>query len=373
MGLGRKKGPPIASEELVNARKRGALLGLAVGDALGTTAEWKRAHAPDFPQLTGGPQVDMRGGGPFSLRVGQVTDDTQMACALASMLKEHGRYDVIETAKAYARWLPLAFDAGEQTRAALTLVTEGVHAELAGRRIWLEGSQRPAGNGSLMRTAPIGVMFSSAQAQRIEASVLDSAITHFDFRCQLACVVFNAAIAAAIVSPKEKAEPGDLLKAAEADLVVAASQLGKAHPNFVLKVQDAARELREDLRLAQVADPELYGPELNLHLQMGFVRTTFRLAFWHLCHAPSFEAALIDVVNRGGDTDTNAAVTGALLGAVHGAAAIPEYWGTTVLEARPAFAYETGPLWTEYHPKRLLEYLAKDDAPKQPAPSFIIR
>jgi ADP-ribosyl-[dinitrogen reductase] hydrolase len=67
----------------------------------------------------------------------------------------------------------------------------------------------------------------------------------------------------------------------------------------------------------------------------GFVRVSFRLAWWELFHAPSFEAALIDVVNRGGDTDTNAAIAGALLGAVHGSEAVPARWRAAVLSAFP--------------------------------------
>lgn len=370
MGL-KKKGPVVVSEETLEARKRGSLLGLAVGDAFGTTLEFKKAFAPDFPELTGGPHVEILGGGPFSLRRGQVTDDTQMACALAATLHEYGRYEQAEAAKAYLRWLPHAFDVGEQTKAALTLLQEGVHPELAAKRVWHEGGQKPAGNGSLMRTAPIAVKFFDNQAARIEASLLDSSLTHFDFRCQLACVAFNAAIATALTSVAPKAEPAQMLKAAEADLVAGATQLAKDHPHFALKVQDAAAGVREDLLLAQAPDPQLYGPELNLHLQMGFVRVTFRLAFWELFHAPSFEAALLDVVNRGGDSDTNGAVTGALLGAVYGDAAIPEYWSSPVLEARPAFAYETGPLWTDYHPTRLLEYLVKPGARKTPVPLII--
>lgn len=373
LALGKKRPEVMPPDKpALNARKRGALLGLAVGDALGTTMEWKKAYAPDFPELAAGPHVEIRGGGPFSLRVGQVTDDTQMACALAAMLKAHSRYDVLETAKAYARWMPLAFDVGAQTRAALTLISEGVHPELAGKRVWQEGSQRPAGNGSLMRCAPIAVMFSTNQAARIEASLLDSSITHFDFRCQLACVAFNAAIATAIESVGARAEPQALVKAAEADVSVAASQLGKTYPHFAIKVQDAAAGVHQDLALAQAKDPQLYGPELHLHLQMGFVRVSFRLAFWHLFHTQSFEAALIDVVNRGGDADTNGAITGALLGSVYGVQVIPEYWATRVLEARPEYAYETGPLWKDYHPARLLEDMVPDDTPKVP-PKLLIR
>ena len=73
-------------------------------------------------------------------------------------------------------------------------------------------------------------------------------------------------------------------------------------------------------------DPQLYGPEVHLQDQEGFVRVAFRLAFWELLHAPSFAAGVIDAANRGGDADTNAAIAGALLGAHHGRVAIPDAW-----------------------------------------------
>jgi len=95
----------------------------------------------------------------------------------------------------------------------------------------------------------------------------------------------------------------------------------------------------------------LYGPELHLHRPQHAVRVAFRLAFWELLHAPSAEAALLDVVHRGGDTEAHAAITGALVGAFHGEQALPEEWRKQVLEA---LATVKGPLWDIYHPRHLL-------------------
>ena len=85
------------------------------------------------------------------------------------------------------------------------------------------------------------------------------------------------------------------------------------------------------------------------------VRIAFRLAYWELCHAPSFEAGLLDVVNRGGAADANGALTGALLGARFGERALPEKWKAPVLEA---LSFSRGPLVERYHPMQLLQLVS---------------
>ena len=104
---------------------------------------------------------------------------------------------------------------------------------------------------------------------------------------------------------------------------------------------------------------DLREQEVHLIGTQGYVRVALRLAFWELYRAPSFEAALIDVVNRGGDADTNAAVTGALLGAYWGEEAIPERWRSAVLSALEG---QEGPFAERYHPRRLL-LLAESEPP----------
>jgi len=340
-----------ATPEQVLARGRGALLGLAVGDALGATHEGKRYTAPMFPALCGGVYVEIVGKGPFNLKPGQVTDETQLASVLAASLKEHKRYDLVETAKQYARWMPHAFDVDPETKAALELLVDGRTGEHSGRRYWMDTRPRPGNNNALARTAPIGVFFYKDQARRIEASMLDSAVTHFDPRSQLGCVMVNAVIAAALYSPNEKATQQDLLKQVEADLSIAAAQLGRSHPEVILQTTDAAEWLREDVRMSLEDDPQLYGPELHLHAGDRSLRAALRLALWELWHAPDFEQALIDVVNRGGDADTNAAITGALYGAWVGEAGIPPQWVEHVMEA---LRESPGHLANTYHPKNLV-------------------
>ena len=331
-------------------RAHGVLIGLAVGDALGTTHEFRRMEAPPFPRLADGPLRDIVGGGPFKLQAGQVTDDTQMAVCLSDSLLARGAFDAEDVAARYVAWREHCFDIGTQTRAALELIRDGYSAAGAGRRVWLEGGKRAAGNGSLMRTAPIGVFVADAAARRA-ASLAESAVTHFDPRCQLACAAFNAAIAAGI----RGADATTMAAAADAELTVAAAQLAAHIADERAAVDEAERVLHLDLQAARDDDPQLYTRELHLHEHQGFVRVAFRLAFWHLGHTSDPTRALVDVANRGGDSDTNAAIVGALLGACHGSTPLPLAWQRRVLDALQGDPPSA--LSTDYHPRRFLKAL----------------
>jgi ADP-ribosylglycohydrolase len=350
--LKKTKAPSQATPEQLRSRQLGALLGLCVGEALGARTEQKNLPSADFPQLNDGPYVEPMGGGRLELRPGQVSWGAEMAQVLSTTLRNLRRYDLFETAKAYTRWLPNALDAPDAVKAALALVAEGRSPEFTGRTVWLDGFQRIKDNAPLARTAPIGVFFHSQREARLTATFEDTAITHFDPLCQLACATFNGIVAAGVAAPGERLTPEALLKTAEAELSLAAATLGRREPDWVTQTKEAADVLREDLRMAQADDPELYGPELHLFFPWPTpLRVTYRLAFWELFHAPSMEAALIDVANRGGDADTNAAVTGALFGAIFGEEAVPRAWIERLMEAPGPMG---GVHWTTYHPQHLI-------------------
>ena len=156
----------------------GTLYGLAVGDALGTTLEFEPLEAPRFPHLTTGPHTSITGGGPFSVAPGQVTDDTQMACTLFRTILEEGEFCAEDVAPRYVRWRASAFDIGGQTSAALAKIAGGCEPAAAGLQVWEESGRNAAGNGSLMRTAPIAVFLAWHGDYRRSAFVDDSAITH---------------------------------------------------------------------------------------------------------------------------------------------------------------------------------------------------
>ena len=336
----------------VRDRAEGALVGLAVGDALGTTLEFTRPGHPPRGVRLDGPHRDITGGGPFGVVAGQVTDDTQMACCVAAALGPGG-LDVDELARSYVDWVKIAFDVGNLTRAAIAGLAAGDRD--AARRAWDLSGHDAAPNGSLMRTAPIGVRFATDPVARRAAAFDDSALTHFDPRCQLACAAFDAAIAAGVGGATD---PRELVSAATDELRAAAITLIDRLPDDLTGwVLEARAALDRDLDVALADDPELRdqgGERLDLHGHMGFVRVAFRLAFWELLHAVSYADGVIDVVNRGGDADTNGAIAGALLGAFHGIHAIPPSWSRRVLDAVPDGA---PPLRVEYHPRVLVAAL----------------
>jgi len=208
--------------------------------------------------------------------------------------------------------------------------------------VWLESGSHAAGNGSLMRAAPIGALLAASEHERRIASLDDSAITHFDPRCRLACAAFNAAIAAGVLGTSD---PEMLWQAALDELPIAAELLVGQYDD---ELDLAVTALQTDLHAAMQNDPELYGPELHLHDHQGFVRVAFRLAFWELLHRSVFRDAVLDAANRGGDADTNAAIVGALVGSRVGVDGIPAEWRRAVLECTPN---GSSVWWTTYHPK----------------------
>jgi ADP-ribosylglycohydrolase len=354
----------------------GPLLGLAVGDALGTTYEFSRMEQPGYPTLATGPATDIVGEGPFGLEAGQVTDDTQMAiCIARSLVERHAadparaefdRLDRLDLATRYVAWYQHAFDVGNQTASALRTIESGTDVATAGHEVWHASGRRAAGNGSLMRTAPIGVMLAYTATrferpeQLVEAALTDSMITHADPRCALACAAFDLAIAhgVALRSAGSSTAPtdiaGTMLEAARRALSIGAARLRELWSDDrddLAALASAEADLARDLDAARADDPKLYGPELDLQQTAGFVRVAFRIAFWHLGHTPSWRDAVVDVSSRGGDADTNAAIVGALLGARDGLHAIPAAWIERVLGVA-----QPGPMdWANaHHPRHLL-------------------
>jgi ADP-ribosylglycohydrolase len=369
------------------ARALGALMGMAVGDALGTTYEFDRIEQPPYPTLATGPATDVVGEGPFGLAAGQITDDTQMAiCIARSVLAHDGvgfdRIDRADLAQRYVDWMKHAFDVGNQTGSSLRRIASGDDITSAGRAVWQGSGRRAAGNGSLMRTTPIGVLMARVAYPNdrnrvtdsttpngrnrvtthsndlaphglellVEAALTDSLITHADPRCAIACAMFDAAIAAAITGR-------DAIVAARAALPIAANrlrELWRDDRDDLSAIDSGEADLVDDLAAALAAEPGVYG-DLHVHRTAGFVRVAFRLAFWHFVHTPSWRAAVVDVASRGGDADTNGAIVGALLGARDGVAVIPPAWLDRVLGAT-----QPGPDdWAKaHHPKHLLPLAA---------------
>lgn len=346
MPMPKRRGTLPVGPNLAPERSRGALLGLAVGDAFGTTIEGRRTFAPQFPELALGPHVDIRGLGPHELKAGQVTDDTQMATCLAASLTELTVFNPEDVRKRYVKWLDSAFTVDPYVKEVLT--TSPGHQ--ASRMVWHQSGRRAHNNASLARTAPLAVFYAKNEDERLRVSLEECALTHFDPRCQLACAAFNHALAAAI-NARGVVKPEDVMLEAESAIALGSSRLARSFPELVQEIHLAADNLRADLLMARKPDPQLYGPELHLHTRPDDVRVPFRLALWEMLHARSFEEGMLDVVNRGGDSDTNGAIAGGLLGALYGEDAIPERWRERVLGS---LANVPGPLRDRYHPNQLM-------------------
>jgi ADP-ribosylglycohydrolase len=341
-------GLPAFTADSAAARRAGALFGLAVGDALGTTYEFARIDQASYPTLATGPATDVVGGGPFALPPGAITDDTQMAvCIARSLTEKPGKLDLADLATRYLAWFEHAFDVGNQTASALGAIATGTPVHEAGRVAWINSGRRAAGNGSLMRTAPIGAHFTGDAV--IEEAIADAIITHADPRCVLATAAFDASIAAAIAG-------ADLFAAARAAIPIAAARLSELwNGEHAASIDSAAADLTRDLDAATRPDPELYGDELHIQRTAGFVRVAFRLTYWHAAHTKSWRDAVVDTASRGGDADTNGAIVGALLGARDGVDAIPRPWLDRVLAAKQRGSDAWG---DAHHPRHFIAQLA---------------
>ena len=277
------------------SRAQGSLLGQLAGDSLGSLVEFR---APDDIRREYPNGVrELADGGTWNTIAGQPTDDSEMALLLARMLADQGRYDPEEARKAYMFWLDSGpFDCG---------------MTVAGG---LRGRPNPdsQANGAMMRISPLGIFGANHDAGLVaEWARQDAAITHPHPVCQQANALFTMAIARAI---RQGCDGRDLY-----EQIVTWSEDMKVDGSLLEAVRGAAES-----------------PPADYVRQQGWVLTAFSNALWQLLHATNLEEAVVDTVMRGGDTDTNAAICGAILGAVHGRDAVPGQWVESLLNCRPA-------------------------------------
>jgi len=269
-------------------RARGVMLGLAVGDALGAALEWD--HPEQIVARYGGPLRDMVASQTWSL--GEWTDDTAMALKLAESMADRGVYDEDDVLARYLVWARSSpKDIGATVSHALARASTPAAARAAAADYHTRSGGHSAGNGSLMRTAPIAIRYRRDTGAIERISRLDSSLTHHDELAGDACALFNLTVAALLQDRRPPASSSQVGQAAAAAVTLTAGDL---------------------------LDP--------VQRQIGYVVTALQVAFWAAMTAPSFEQAVVDAANLGGDADTNAAITGALAGARFGAEAIPERW-----------------------------------------------
>lgn len=284
------------SDPALLRRAQGCLLGQLAGDALGSRVEFESAAsiARRFPAATGGVR-DLVDGGTWNTLAGQPTDDSEMALTLARCLVRDDAHDPARIADAYRAWKDSGpFDIGTTTAAGLR--------------------KRPdvdsASNGSLMRVSPLALWAHARSDDTLAAMArAESDITHPNPRCRDACAAFCIALAHGL-----RGADGPAMHAA----AVAWATRADAHPAVRAALHDAVTH-----------------PPADMFSQMGLVTKALQNAFYALLHAPSLEAALVDTVARGGDTDTTAAIAGALLGALWGREGVPVRWRRAVLGCVP--------------------------------------
>jgi ADP-ribosyl-[dinitrogen reductase] hydrolase len=278
----------------VGDRAAACLLGLALGDALGAPFEFRRARELPDPILA----FELPWNG---LPPGTWTDDTAMALNLVASLVERETFDAADLLARHVAWLGTGPpDVGNQTRAALVASEPGLPPGEAARRVWeRRGPEVSAGNGSVMYCAPLGAFRALEPVRLDEEAPALSAITHWDGRCRTACLAVTLAAAALV-----RGEPAEAAVRVALDAVLD---------------REGGEELEHLTAEAGRARP-VDGPD------QGFCLFTAGLALRAAVEASSFEAGLRVVVALGGDTDTNAAVAGALLGAREGADGLPSSW-----------------------------------------------
>ena len=284
------------------SRARGALMGLAVGDAVGTTNEFKVAGT--FKPIT-----DMVGGGPFLLKPGQWTDDTSMALCIADSLLAMGHYDSFDVMERYQRWFSKGyrsstdrcFDIGGQVRAALFDFEHEQRVPVTAER------SNSAGNGAIMRLAPVVIAgFEHREIREIVVTAgLSARETHYSVEAEAATEVFAALLVGALLG-----------WAPEHIINVGWASTGPAFDEM------AARVISTD-----PAERASWESETS-----GYIVHGLRLAVHGLLDFPSFKDATLAIANMGGDSDTNAAIYGQLGGAYFGVEAIPASWRSTLYQ-----------------------------------------
>jgi ADP-ribosyl-[dinitrogen reductase] hydrolase len=288
-----EKGRAVRDAALLS-RAQGCLLGQIAGDSLGGLVEFENG-ATIAERYADGPR-ELADGGRWRTLAGQPTDDSEMALTLARSIVKHGRYEADAAIDAYRDWYRSGpFDVGQTTRAALVGYRMG----------------ESQANGSLMRASPLGIYAHLSSPDRAAAIAReDSGLTHPNRVPCDAVAVFVVAVSHAIRYGDGAAAAYDAARDWARRSDVAPSVVGAL---------EAARDA------PPVCDGE----------NEGWVLIALQNAFFALLHARSLEEAVIETVRRGGDTDTNGAIAGALLGAVHGRDAIPAQWRSMVLSCRP--------------------------------------
>jgi len=293
-------------------KARGTLLGLACGDALGRPVEFNSRSAI---QDKHGTLTEMVGSGTWNKPAGTVTDDTEQMLCIARSLAENGEFVPEDVARRFVEWYEAGpFDIGNMTRDALRRLRGNEEAwQEVGEEVYEDLRTQPnagAGNGSVMRCAPVAVTYTDDYDTLFRASFDSSRITHADPRCTYGCALLNRVIAGLL----DEEDEDKVVKEA----VGFCRSRAEDEPN--------TEELFE-------AVEEVYNLDEGKVPNSGYVVDTLQAGLFYSLTADSFEEAVVAAVNGGGDTDTVGSVTGAIAGARFGESSVPERWLSEIDEA----------------------------------------
>jgi ADP-ribosyl-[dinitrogen reductase] hydrolase len=298
-----KAAATLSAAESRSDRFRGCLLGLAVGDAVGTTVEF--AARGSFVPLQ-----DMVGGGPFDLPPGAWTDDTSLALCLAISLIDRQGFDARDQMDRYLRWYHegylsstgRCFDIGNATRAALS------RYEQTGDPFSGSDDPRSAGNGSIMRLAPVVMFFATDLQAAIASAAESSRTTHAAAECLDACRLLAAILLAA-------------LEGADKEMVLFGAGAKLAGTPLSTKLQSVAEGAYRHKSAGEIRGS-------------GYVVESLEAALWCFWHTDNFRTAILAAANLGDDADTTAAVCGQIAGAFYGESGIPGHWRKRLVMAQ---------------------------------------
>jgi ADP-ribosyl-[dinitrogen reductase] hydrolase len=283
----------------LESKFRGAMLGLAVGDAVGTTLEFRSPGS--FSKID-----DMVGGGPFHLAAGEWTDDTSMALCLADSLIEKRGFDPIDQLERYTRWAKHAylssngrvFDIGNTVQDALAKFGR-THEPSCG-----SSDPMSAGNGSLMRLAPVPLFYVRKPLEAIELSGESSRTTHGAASAVDACRYFGGLIVGALLG-------------------ISKEELLSDHYS---PVQQYWRTNGLVTEISEIAAGSFKHRDPSEIRGSGYVVKCLEAALWAFYSSNSFREGCLLAVNLGDDADTTAAVYGQIAGAYYGVDGIPGDW-----------------------------------------------
>lgn len=278
-------------------RARGALVGLACGDALGTTLEFcARVNNADW-------HTEMTGGGFFDVNPGEWTDDTAMALCLAASLTERRRFDPVDQLRRYVNWYEDGYQACQGACIDMGGTTSAALHRFMRHGMPFAGSEEPrtSGNGGIMRLAP-AVLAAADEASAVAMAIDSSRTTHASPDCLDAAELLGRILWRLL--------DGEPLSAVLANM-----------PDFRPRNKSIRRIQNGYFRLLERKEVS----------STGYAISTLEAALWSCYHADSFEQALVNAVNLGGDADTVGAVTGQIAGAAFGANSIPTRWLSTLV------------------------------------------